>query len=437
MSTSSTAAWKVETEGPMRICFTVDILTRDGEPFKGSIAPKEALSKIFIKALGFKPAELHGITPGYKGNPTVLFRMKEPFNIDEKLQGKSKFEYEKKIEREDGSSTTVKIGCGIKGIREQDPANRANMSSRFTYIKIEGAEYQLNEEDVTKWLSNYGTMMSEIVEDQAKLEYSDSEEEEEEACQELVSHTGTYSVKMALRKQIPQFLPIGGKKIKIYYRGINKMCRKCYKAGHLWSVCKNRPREWLEYVDEFMLNHNMEDQLYGNWTNLVSNWRLRYKHLHEDNRARVINQRDYLRGQVEEIKTAMERQKELESIAPLAVEDGNDEQTPMESTAPLGAEDSKEEQTPLEMDRGVETRETSNGEGASGPERAKDGERKKLDSLRKAVSEMSVSELEELVNSKKRGRPKNDEKELKQSSRKELSRRRSVSNNTNKPTTDG
>ena len=73
----------------------------------------------------------------------------------------------------------------------------------------------------------------------------------------------------------------------------------------------------------------------------------------------------------------------------------------------------------------------------SGPERAKDGERKKLDSLRKAVSEMSVSELKELVNSKKRGRPKNDEKELKQSSRKELSRRKSVSNNTNKPTTDG
>jgi len=69
------------------------------------------------------------------------------------------------------------------------------MSSRFTYIKIEGAEYQLNKEDVMKWLSNYCTMMSKIVEDQVKLEYSDSEEEE--ACQEIVSHTGNYSVKMA------------------------------------------------------------------------------------------------------------------------------------------------------------------------------------------------------------------------------------------------
>jgi hypothetical protein len=109
----------------------------------------------------------------------------------------------------------------------------------------------------------------------------------------------------------------------------------------------------------------------------------------------------------------------------------------MESIAPLGAEDSKGEQTPLEMEEGIETRETSNGEGTSGPEQAKDGEKKKLDSLRKAVSEMSVSEFKELVNSKKRGRPKNNEKELKKSSRKELSRRKSDSNSTNKITTDG
>jgi len=402
----------------MRICFTVDILTRDGEPFKGSIAPKEALTKIFVKALGFKPEELHGITPGYKGNPTVLFRMKEPFNIDEKLQGKSRFEYEKRIEREDGSSTKVRIGCGIKGIRERDPANRVNMSSRFTYIKIEGAEYQLKEEDVIKWLSNYGTMMSEITEDQVKLEYSDSEEEE--VCQEIVSHTGTYSVKMALTKQIPQFLPIGGKKIKIYYRGINKMCRKCYRAGHLWNDCKNRPREWLEYVDEFMLSHNMEDQLYGNWISLVANWRLRNQHLHEDNKARVINQRDYLRNQVEEIKTAMERQRELESVTPLETEDGGGEKSPPGVVA--GAEIQK-------TGSGEDTSRSTEEEGprdnnVGGRERGNE-EQGNLDLLRKAVSEMSVEELQEIVNTKKRGRPKNKEKELKQRSKEELRRKAS------------
>jgi hypothetical protein len=392
----------------MRICFTVDILTRDGEPYKGSVSPKEALTKIFVKALGFRADEQHGITPGYKGNPTVLFRMKEPFNIDERLQGKSKFEYEKKVEREDGSTTMITIGCGIKGIRERDPANRANMSSRFTYVKIEGAEYQLKEEDVVKWLSNYGTLMSDITEDQVKLEYSDSEEEE--ACQEIISHTGTYSVKMALGRQIPQFLPMGGKKIKIYHRGIIKMCRKCYKAGHLWSECKNRQREWLEYVDEFMLNHNLEEQLYGNWVRLVSDWRMRNQSLHESNKAKVFNQNDYLRQQVEEIKTTMEKQKDRIATPPAASDNG--EEVPQTESSPQDKVVSSEGQ-------------------------AEDGEAKKVDMLRKAVSEMSVEELEEIVSSKKRGRPKNEERELKQLSKKELSKKKSIGNGAIKKPTNG
>jgi len=398
MSTSSTAVWKEETEGPMRVCFTVDILTRNGEPFKGSIEPKEALTKIFVKAPGFKPEELHGITPGYKGNPTVLFRMKEPFNIDERLQGKSKFEYEKKVEREDGSTTTIKIGCGIKGIRERDPANQANMSSRFTYVKIEGAEYQLKEEDVMKWLSNYGTLMSEITEDQIKLEFSDSEEEEE--FQEIVSHTGIYSVKMALRRQIPQFLPMGGKRIKIYYRGIKKMCRKCYKTGHLWNDCKNRQREWLEYVDEFLLNHTLEEQLYGNWIKLVSDWRVRNQDLHEANKAKVVSQREYLRGQVEEIKTAMERQKEQES-----------------ASSPMQRADKEDQQT----------NNTSGGVINIGKGQTKEGRETRIDALREEVSNMTVEELEEIVSSKKRGRPRKEEKNSKQLSRGELSRKKSIS----------
>jgi hypothetical protein len=404
-STMSTAVWKEETQGPMRVCFTVDILTRNGEPYKGSITPKEALTKIFVKALGFKANELHGITPGYKGNPTVLFRMKEPFNIDEKLQGKSKFDYEKKIQHEDGSTTTLKIGCGIKGIRERDPINQANMSSRFTYVKIEGAEYQLKEEDVMKWLSNYGTLMSEITEDQVKLEFSDSEEEE--ACQEIVSHTGTYSVKMALGRQIPQFLPMGGKKIKIYYRGIKKMCRKCYRAGHLWNDCKDKQREWLEYVDEFLLNHTLEEQLYGNWIRLVSDWRVRNQDLHEANKAKVVNQREYLRGQVEEIKTAMERQKEQES-APLSK--NRDDK-----------EDQKTDNTPC-------------GEINIGKVQTKESQEKKIDALREEVSNMTVEELEEIVSSKKRGRPRKEEKDSKQLSKREQSRKKSISSGPNPKT---
>jgi hypothetical protein len=52
----------------------------------------EALKHIFVRALGFKPDEFHGATPGFRGNPTVLFKTKEIFNIDERLAGKSFFQ---------------------------------------------------------------------------------------------------------------------------------------------------------------------------------------------------------------------------------------------------------------------------------------------------------------------------------------------------------
>ena len=56
--------------------------------------------------------------------------------------------------------------------------------------------------------------------------------------------------------------------------------------------------------------------------------------------------------------------------------------------------------------------------------RRKDLEKEEL--LRKAVSGMSIEELEEIVNVKKQGRPKNDDKELRQLSKQELNRKKSA-----------
>ena len=54
--------------------------------------------------------------------------------------------------------------------------------------------------------------------------------------------------------------------------------------------------------------------------------------------------------------------------------------------------------------------------------------------LRKAVMSMTVEELEEIANTKKRGRPKNEDKELKQLSRQVLNRKKSVGGGANQKT---
>jgi len=73
------------TDGALRNHFTVDILRMNGEDFKGRMNPVVAMKQIFVQALGFAPIELAGIVPGFKGNPTLLFKTKAPFNIDEKF----------------------------------------------------------------------------------------------------------------------------------------------------------------------------------------------------------------------------------------------------------------------------------------------------------------------------------------------------------------
>ena len=56
-----------------------------------------------------------------------------------------------------------------------------------------------------------------------------------------------------------------------------------------------------------------------------------------------------------------------------------------------------------------------------------EGRETRIDALREEVSNMTVEELEEIVSSKKRGRPRKDEKNPKQLSRGELSRKKSIS----------
>ena len=64
------------------------------------------------------------------------------------------------------------------------------------------------------WLKDYSKEQSELVEDVFK----DSEDSEGKNA------TGTYSIKMKFNTPIPNFLPIDGRRIKVYYRGMRKLC---------------------------------------------------------------------------------------------------------------------------------------------------------------------------------------------------------------------
>jgi hypothetical protein len=316
----------LQTEGAMRNNFTVDIFKKNGEDFKGTVKHSDAVKLIFVCALGFKPQDLAGVVPGYRGNPTVLFKTKEVFNIDEKFANLVRFSFLKRLKTSEGEITDT-YDCAIRGVRGKE----GQRNDPYTWIKVEGSDYQVEPTVIRMWLSQYGTLMTELMEDKVELELSS---EEEELYQGAEITTGTYSTKMLLHKPIPQFLPIAGKKVRIYYRGIAKLCTKCYRQGHLRQACRSEQDNWLSYVDRFMLGSLLAETFFGKWRDRIIDWRKVNSRDHEANLEEMsarereeIRRREARQGEVESIIGHLNAQSKAQaenSTVPPLEEEGDD-----------------------------------------------------------------------------------------------------------------
>ena len=62
---------------------------------------------------------------------------------------------------------------------------------------------------------------------------------------------GTYKIKIKLNKDIPNYIPAAGKKIRIGHSGIPFLCTNCYRAHHRKN-CNNAKVTWVQYVKRFI-----------------------------------------------------------------------------------------------------------------------------------------------------------------------------------------
>jgi len=106
-------------------------------------------------------------------------------------------------------------------------------------------------EQILNWMGKYGEIMSE------PMDILDRE------CPDIA--TGDISVIMKLHKQIPSFLPMYGKKIRVAYRGMTTVCSNCYDVGHMQIGCENERTNYLDYVSMLMKTERFERNLFGNW----------------------------------------------------------------------------------------------------------------------------------------------------------------------------
>ena len=248
-----------EPEGSFRDDFGIEFRTINGRPFKGTITFTEAKYKIFMGILGFESGLLYSVRNQFSEVPILRFKLKQQVNLDD-LRSVEYFD----LERQGGNGRIDVIACRIMGIGRgmQSVPHYDGAGSDTRWVKIEGCEYSLEQELILDWLKHYGEPISPISED-IHIDTEDSEGER--------VGNGIFSVKMKLHKDIPQFLPMHSKKIRIYYRNMTKLCTNCF-GKHTRRQCRGEKVPWVVYVRDFMdSNVDIEESMYGKWWGIVDN----------------------------------------------------------------------------------------------------------------------------------------------------------------------
>ena len=254
---------KQKPDGPMRDKVTVDIFKIGDQQFKGTIKLKEAKTKIYKEAMGLPRDNLHAIEIEFRGHPVITYRLKKQINVDQT------FESDLVTFTRDSPDGLVQIQGKIRGLR-LGPGQETFIRGDSKRIKIKNCKWSLDEKILENWLGFFGELLSPIREEMHH-ESDDEDDDDEDEVDQPPLGTGNLWVNMRLERTIPQFLPIMGRKIEIYYRGINMTCNKCYEEGHRRSDCQSDKVEWLDYVKNFIeSNEQIEPAMFGKWFEIVA-----------------------------------------------------------------------------------------------------------------------------------------------------------------------
>ena len=311
----------VENDGAMREELEVEIESINGKPYKGTIPPLEAKHAIYRDCLGLDFKNFDGVRNGYRGAPVLIFKLKKAMNVDDLLCVQF-FEYTRTYTSQ-GQKVEDKIGCKIRGLRskpmEMEAFPNENHDDGTRIVQIEGCEYRVPEEEIVAWLELYGSVESELVENC----FNDADD------LEGTNRTGSYSVKMKLNCEIPQMLPMAGRRVKMYYRGIQKLCTNCF-GHHNRRGCQSRRVPWIDYVKNFVdKNPNIPRNYFGKWMDIL------HKVEKTQEEKSNVQTKEHTQKAVKEIDLAGSEEVELNEVTTDGGERGSDEGKGNESAAKM------------------------------------------------------------------------------------------------------
>ena len=252
-----------DPDSPMRDDIVVEIQTLNDRPFKGSVTFTEA-KEILSTCMGLEIRQVHGIRFAFSTYPVVKYKLKEQIDVDRNLQHVEFFNFERRYTLNGVEKRDI-LGCKIRGLRTGNQGangqdNEADQDPSVRWVKIEWVDYAIEEKRILDWLDYFGEPAGELSEDIHPNSDSDAD---------LIGN-GTFSIKMRLKRDIPQLLPMWGKRIRIYHRGVQKLCSNCF-GTHPRRNCRSEKVPWTRYVLNFMEKHpEIPPELYGRWWKVIN-----------------------------------------------------------------------------------------------------------------------------------------------------------------------
>ncbi len=242
--------------------------------------------------------------------------------------------------------------------------------------------------------------MTDLSEELEELEVSSDEEIELYKGMEMP--TRVYSVQMMIKKPIPQFLPIDGKRIKIYHRDIKRICQNCFGGGHYRAACPREKVDWMAYVDYFILESGFEEEMFGKWLSRVNDCRILNGQAHQEN-MNFLNRKKAAENALKEnlVESRALITKALADQSMMVKETMSTAAT--NGTIEICATDAPKDGKKVEQTTYIQT------EG----EEMEEGE-EEVENISKGIGELSVEELERELAIRKKGRPSNAGKKRKQ-----------------------
>lgn len=223
----------------------IDVTKCNGEKF-WNLIPDSEIRKVWTFTLkrSFDEVESHGFKQIQKQCLRLNFILKNPTKIVE-ISSTPDLSFSYNI-----LGKPNLFFARIRGYETAIPTPKIGDTVTITVLRTFS---EVGPEHITAWLSHFGVTVG--------RHYFDKDSEG--------NPTGNYHIKLVLAHHIPEFLPIYGIKARVYYPGMLKQCRKCYRVGHLQKACEKERIQWIDFVERLVQTNLYPKKLFGSWIEIL------------------------------------------------------------------------------------------------------------------------------------------------------------------------